>query len=166
MAVTVHNGSGIALRDVPIEITVRGAHGASLYTNAQPGLAPSLHALGLLPAHATSEWVDDQVQASGTPAGVSAEVGEGERDGEPAPDVAIEGAHVSEGKAEGTVVNHSHASLHEVVVYAIARRGAAIVAAGRAVVAQAEPGAAEHFQAFLIGSPSGAQLEVNVGGAA
>lgn len=160
-AVTLHNTSNTALRDVPIEIAVKDAHGATLYTNATPGLATALVSVPLLAAHATSTWVDDQVQVSGTPASVSAKVGEGERVTAAIPRIAIVGAHLSEGTAEGSVVDHSSVAQHELVVYAVARRAGAIVAAGRALVPQAEAGATERFQAFLIGSSQGAQLEVS-----
>lgn len=160
-AVTLHNSSASALRNVPIEITVRDAHGATLYTNATPGLAAALASVPLLGAHATATWVDDQVEASSTPAGISARVGEGEHVPGPIPHIAIVGAHLAEGAAEGSVVNHSSVGQRELVVYAIARRGGTIVAAGRAVVPQDEAGATEHFQAFLIGNPQGAQLEVS-----
>ena len=165
-AVTLQNTSATTLRDVPIEITVKDAHGATLYTNATSGLAAALVSVPLLVAHATSTWVDDQVQVSGTPASVSAKVGEGERVTEAVPHIAIVGAHLTEGRAEGSVVNHSAVGQHELVVYAIARRGGAIVAAGRAIVPQAEAGASEHFQAFLIGDSRGARLEVSAAGAA
>ncbi len=160
-AVTLHNRSSSALRNVPIEITVKDAHGATLYTNATPGLAAALASVPLLAAHATTTWVNDQVQLASTPASVSAKVGEGERVAGPVPQLAVVGAHLAEGAAEGNVVNHSSVGQHEVVVYAIARRGGAIVAAGRALVPQIEVGATEHFQAFLIGNSQGAQLEVS-----
>jgi hypothetical protein len=160
-AVTLQNTSASTLRDVPIRIAVKDAAGRTVYSNAVPGLATALVSVPLLAAHATSTWVDDQVQAFATPASVTAEVGEGERVREAIPAIAIVGAHLSEGEAEGSVVNHSNVGQRELVVYAIARRGGAVVAAGRAVVPQAEAGATEHFQAFLIGDPSGARLEVS-----
>lgn len=160
-AVTLHNTSNTTLRDVPIEIAVKDARGATLYTNAAAGLAAGLASVPLLGAHATSTWVDDQVQVSATPASVSAKVGEGERVAGAIPRIVIAGAHLSEGTAEGSVVNHSLVGQRELVVYAIARRAGAIVAAGRAVVPQDEAGQTEHFQAFFIGSSQGAQLEVS-----
>ncbi|MGP0101072.1 MAG: hypothetical protein ACLPUT_05545 [Solirubrobacteraceae bacterium] len=159
--VTLHNSSATALRDVPIEITVKNARGTTLYTNTTAGLAAALASVPLLGAHATSTWVDDQVQVSATPASVSAKVGEGERVAGATPRIAIVGARLAEGTAEGSVVNHSTVGQRELVVYAIARRAGKIVAAGRAVVPQAEAGATEQFQAFLIGSSQGAQLEVS-----
>jgi len=159
--VTLHNSSATTLRELPIALTVYGAGGAKLYRNDTAGLAPTLAAAPLVGAHAGAVWVDDQVQVSATPSSAHAEVGEGERVTGAIPAIAIHGARLSEGVAEGSVVNHSRVGQHELVVYALARRGARIVAAGRAVVPQLEAGASQRFQAFLIGRPQGARLEVS-----
>jgi hypothetical protein len=159
--VTLHNLSATSLRALPIQITVKDAAGASLYTNAIPGLATSLASVALVPAHATTTWIDDQVQASGAPSGVVAKVGEGQQVTGAIPQIAVEGAHLSEGGVEGTVVNRSRVAQRELVLDVLVRRGGAIVAAGRAVVSQAEPNGSTRFQAFLIGSPRGGRLEVS-----
>jgi len=52
------------------------------------------------------------------------------------------------------------------VLYAIARRGGTIIAAGGSIVGQAEARTGTHFEAPLIGDPNGAQLEVSVAGTA
>jgi hypothetical protein len=162
--VVVHNSSSSAIRDAPIRITVADDKGKTLYTNALPGLAGPLVTVPLVPAHGTSTWVNDQVQSARVPARVSAELGEGERTAEPPPRLAVLGAHLGEGGVEGSLVNHGSATEHEVVLYALARRGGAIVAAGSAIVPQAEPSVPAHFQAFLVGDARGARLEVDVGG--
>jgi hypothetical protein len=159
--VSVRNNSSTSLREVPIRITVRNARGASMYTNATPGLSPTLLSIALLPAHDAMTWIDDQVRGSGAPASVSAEVGEGIPAGGAIPRLNVQGAHLSETQAEGNVVNHSSVPQPEVVVDAIARRGGRIVAAGRAVLAQAAAGASTPFQVFFVGDPTGAQLEVD-----
>ena len=164
--VTLHNLSATALRDVPIEITVRDASGAAIYTNNAPGLATALVAVPLLQAHATTSWIDDQVQAAGAPASVSAKIGEGEPVTVAIPQLGIDGARLVEDptsgpEAEGSVVNRSALSQRELVIYAIARRAGKIVAAGRAVVPQAGAGTSTHFQVFFIGNPQGARLEVS-----
>ena len=166
VAVVLHNTSGSALRKLPIRVTVKGAGGATVYTNETTGLSPTLVSVPLLRAHATSTWIDDQVQTSATPSSVSAEVGEGERITGAPPELTIAGARLAAGTTEGSVTNNSQESQHELVVDAVARRGGTIVAAGRAVIPQVEAGATEHFQAFLIGDSAGATLEVSVGGAA
>jgi hypothetical protein len=161
---TLRNTSSSTLRDVPIQITVKDAAGASVYTNATPGLSPSLVSVSLLPAHGALTWIDDQVQGTGTPASVSAKVGQASPASGAVPTLTVQGAHLAEGSAsgaEGAVVNDSGVSQQELIVYAVARRAGRIVAAGRAVLAQAPSGASTPFQIFLVGDPRGATLEVS-----
>jgi hypothetical protein len=158
--ITLKNTSGTTLRAVPIEITVANAHGASLYTNGTPGMAATLVAAALLPAHGSLTWIDDQVQASGVPASVTARLGEGTPAAGAIPQLDIEGAHLSEGAVEGNVFNRSRVSQQELVVYAVAQRAGKIVAAGRAVLAVAPAGATTHFELFLVGNAQGARLQV------
>lgn len=165
-AITLHNDSASALRDLPIAIAVKSRAGETVYTNTTPGLAATLVSLPFLGAHATITWVQDQVATSSPPASVTATVGAGERVSEPPPRLEVTGVRLNEGEVEGSLVNHTQTSEHEIVLYALARRGGAIVAAGSAIVARAEAGTSAHFQTFLIGNAQGAQLEVSVGGAA
>jgi hypothetical protein len=160
--ITLRNLSPAALRDLPIEITVRDARGASVYTNAVPGLSPTLAAVALIPAHAQLTWIDDQVQSTGgAPASVTAKVGEGAPAGGAVPQLRLEGTHLSEAQAEGNLVNHSAVAQQELIVDGVARRAGRIVAAGRAVLASAPAGASTPFQIFFVGDPSGARLEVS-----
>jgi hypothetical protein len=159
--VTLRNVSGTALRDVPIEITVRNTHGASVYTNAVPGLSATLASVALIPAHAVQTWVDDQVQATGTPASVTAKVGEGTPVAGAIPRLTVEGTHLAEGQAEGNLVNRSAVDQQELVIDAVARRAGTVVAAGRAVLASASAGSSTPFQIFFVGNPAGAQLELS-----
>jgi hypothetical protein len=158
--VSLRNISSTPLRDVPIQITVRNAHGASVYTNDVPGLSPTLASVALIPGHGVETWIDDQVQATGTPASVSAKVGEGTPASGTIPSLSVIGAHLSEAQAEGNVVNHSAVAQQELVVDAVARRAGRIVAAGRAVLASAPAGSSTPFQIFFVGDPGGAQLQV------
>jgi hypothetical protein len=163
VVLTLNNHSSTSLRDVPIQITVRDARGAPLYRNNVPGTATSLISAPLLHAHSGTAWIDDQIQATRTPASVSAQIGEGEPVSTTIPTLSVEQAHLAEGSAvEGEVVNHSATAQHELVVDALARRDGKIVAAGRAVLSQAAGGeAATHFQLYLIGNPTGARLELS-----
>jgi hypothetical protein len=167
VVLTLRNTSSNSLRNVPIEITVSDAHGATIYTNAAAGLSPTLVSAPLLRAHSTAVWIDDQISATGAPASVRAKIGEGTPTAGAIPALSIEGAHLSEasangGAVEGSLVNHSNVPQADLVVDAIARKGGRIVAAGRAVLSQAAGGGATtHFQLYLIGSPSGAQLELS-----
>lgn len=159
--VSIRNTSAHALRNVPLEIAVKDAHGTIVYTNTAPGLVGTLVTIPLLPAHTTSTWIDDQVQPSAAATAVGAKVGEGQRTGGAIPRLTVTGAQVHEGEIEASVVNHSASEQLEAVVYLLGRRNGRIVAAGRAVVAQIPSGGSTPFQLFPIGTPQGAQLELH-----
>ncbi len=166
VVVTLRNTSSTPLRDAPIEITVKGAGGRVAYQNSTAGLAPALTSVALLQPGAQTVWIDDQVQTTGTPKEVSARVGQAPSAPGPAPQLTVEGVHSFEEPgsgegAEGTVTNHSTVTQQELVVYAVARRGERVVAAGRAVLPELTAGQSAPFQAFLIGSPKGAKLEAS-----
>jgi hypothetical protein len=165
VVVTLRNTSSQALHDAPIEITVKGA-GGTAYQNSTPGLSPSLTAVALLQPGAQTVWIDDQVQVAGTPQAVNARVGEAQSASGQVPQLSVEGVHGFEEPgsgegAEGTVTNHSTVTQQELVVYALARRGGRLVAAGRAVLPELAAGQSAPFQAYLIGSPKGATLEAS-----
>ncbi len=161
--VTVRNLTSSTLDKVPILIDVTGSAGSSLYTNNQPGVSSTLTSIPSIPGGGSVDWVDDQVQAAGTPVGVTAKLGEGEgAGGSPPLHVA---AHLSEqnangGTVEGTVTNSSASADQEVLVYATARRGGKVTSAGRAELTEVPAHGSSHFQLFLIGDPSGASLQL------
>lgn len=162
-AVTLRNTSAKTLASVPVAITVKDANGKSLYTNAAPGLTHSLTSVALLAPHGELTWVDDQVEASGTPASVSAEVGEAPPVASRVPQIVVQGAHqfddpTSGVGAEGTIVNRSTVAQRELVVYATVTRSGQVVAAGRAVLPSLAAGASSRFQVFFIGDPHGGKL--------
>ena len=163
-AVSVRNLSAHALVSIPIAITVRGAHGQTLYQNDAAGLEAALTQVPSIPPNGTVTWVDDQVPSAGEPASVSALIGEAPAASGPEPQVEVQGAHVAEpstGEVSGTVHNASAVAQRQLVVYVIARHTGTIVAAGRAVLAEVAAGAAVGFHAFLIGSAAGAQIEAS-----
>jgi hypothetical protein len=164
--VTLRNVSRHALRDAPIAITVRDAHHGELFKNDAPGLETALTSVALLPAGAATTWVDDQVQASGTPASVTALVGEAPRAPSAIPRLRIAGVHTIEDPASGpgaagTVDNESTVAQHGLAVYALARRGGRIVAAGRAVLPEVPAHGTGAFEVFFVGDPKGAQLQIS-----
>lgn len=163
--IALHNTSAHALRAVPIAITVKDAHGTVLFQNDSAGLEPALTSLGSLPAHGQAIWIDDQILASGTPASVSAIVGEAPSVSGAMPRIEVQGVHTSEEGgtqgAAGTVHNGSSVTQQNLVVYVLARRAGQVVAAGRAVLPEVGAGASLPFQAFLQGDPSGARLKAS-----
>jgi hypothetical protein len=166
VVVTLRNISSKPLRNASIAIKVTGAGGAAVYQNNAPGLDPTLTSVPLLEPGAQTVWVDDQVEASGTPTGVSARVGQAPAALGPIPQVSVQGVHTVEEPgsgltAEGMVVNHSTVSQQKLVVYSVGRRGGRVVAAGRAVLPEVPAGQSAPFQVFFIGSPKGATLQVS-----
>ena len=163
-AITVRSSSSHTLSSVPIAITVKGPHGQTLYQNNAPGLEAGLTQISSIPAHGSVTWVDDQVPSSGAPASVSAQIGQASVASGPEPRIEVAGTHLAEastGEAAGTVRNRSSVSQQHLIVYVTARRGGAIVAAGRAILAEVAPGASVPFQAFLVGAAGGAQLQAS-----
>jgi hypothetical protein len=163
--VTLRNPSARALRHVPIAISLKDAHGASVYSNSTPGLATTLTSLALLPAHGEVTWIDDQITTL-TAKSASARIGEGETVNGTPPQLLVQGTHLAEDPnggtdAEGTVTNASHTEQRELVLYAVARRAGRLVAAGRAVLTSLPAGSSAPFQIFFIGDPKGAQLQLS-----
>jgi len=167
-AVQLTDTGALPQSDVPVLIDVRDAHGRSLYRNDIQGLEPSLQAMPLLPAHQSSWWVDDQVLAAGTPRSVLVRVGAARGGAARSPaavqvSVAEVGNSVAGPYLEGDAVNRSGVAQHNLPVFAVALRGARVVAAGRALVPSLPPGAhPTSFRIYLVGSPAGAHIELTV----
>jgi hypothetical protein len=168
VVVRLRNDSGEDLVGVPIAIDVLDAKGKSVYRNDIPGIEPALAAVPFIPAHGETEWVHDQILATGKPARVEVRVGEG---GEPfsgeqpkisVSDPKIEGDPFSGVLAGGNVKNESGEDLDRLLLYAVATKGDEIVAAGRGAI---EPFKAKPkpvpYNIYFIGDPSGAEVKVS-----
>ncbi|HET8862685.1 MAG TPA: hypothetical protein VFM94_05485 [Solirubrobacterales bacterium] len=172
------NGSAVVVRlrsksnedlvGVPIAIDVLDAKGKSVYRNDIPGIEPALAAVPFIPAGGETEWVHDQILATGKPAKVEVKVGEG---GEPfsgeqpkvsVSDPKIEGDPYSGLLAGGNVENESGEDLERLLLYAVASKGGKIVAAGRGAI---EPFKAKPkpipYNIYFIGDPKGAAVKVS-----
>ncbi len=164
--ITVHNSSAHALRAVPIAITVKDRAGTTVYQNNLAGLEAALVSIPSLAPHAELAWVDDQIPAGGEPVSVSARLGEVPASAGALPEIAVAGLHLGESAsnglgASGTVSNHSGVAQHKLVVFAVARRGASVVAAGRAILPEVPARASMPFEVFFIGEPRGARLQAS-----
>jgi hypothetical protein len=164
--VILRNESARPLREAPIAIRVSDAKGAVLYQNDSPGLDSTLVSVPVLKPHAETVWIDDQIQAAGVPAAVSARIGEAPAATGPLPAMSVNGVHTFEDPSngvgvEGTVSNSSKIAQQKLVVYVVGRRGGRIVAAGRAVLAEVGAGRKTAFQVFCVGNPQGAKLEAS-----
>jgi hypothetical protein len=162
---SLHNSSAQAIREVPISISLKDAHGATVYSNGTPGLAKTLTSLALLPAHGDGIWIDDQIPGTSAKT-LATKVGEGRPASGALPKLEVSEAQLTKDPSgaatvEGTLKNPSSTAQSELVVYALARKGSQVVAAGRAVLASLAPGASAPFQAFFVGAPAGSRLQLS-----
>lgn len=161
----LRNRSREPLASVPIAIDVRSAAGRSVFKNDAPGLEPSLVTAPLVAAGTTTLWVNDQVVATAAPTSVVAKVGQAKPAPGDVPRLEIERLKLESDPvdgilASGKVRNASAVAQRKLVIFAVARKGGRIVAAGRAGIERLRPGKRAGFAIFFIGNPTGAKLEV------
>jgi hypothetical protein len=167
VVVRLRNRSNEDLVGVPIAIDVLDAKGKSVYRNDIPGIEPALAAVPFIPAGGETEWVHDQILATGKPAKVKVVVGEGGQpfDGElPKTSVSapkIEGDPFSGILAGGNVTNESGEDLDRLLLYAVARKDGKIVAAGRGAIEPFKDKPKPFpYNVYFIGDPRGAAVTV------
>ena len=166
IVVELRNESNRTLLNMPILIDLRDAKGKSVYRNDLPGLDAALTHVPLIGPGETFDWVNDQLSPSGTPK--SAKVTVGSADGtapKELPEIEVGPAHVENNPsgvlARGKVTNKSQIDQLKLVLYAVARSGGKVVAAGRGqfknLKAGGNPG---DYNIFFIGDPRGAEVTV------
>jgi hypothetical protein len=165
--VKLRNVSSHTLWNLPIAIDVRGAHGRSVFRNDAPGLEPTLAHVPLLRPGETVSWVNDQIEAADTAHSVKATVGAGGTiAASRLPRIVLSSRGLRDDPVSGFAVvgsadNRSKVDLRKVVVFAVARRHGRVVAAGKGQIARLKAGKKVPFQAFLIGDPRGAGIELS-----
>jgi len=165
--IELRNTSKRPLVGLPLLFTVTGAGAKKLFSNDSPGASPDLTTVPSLAPGDTLSWVNNAI--IGIPGGtaVDARVGEPKAAAGAAPPqlevsgVKLETDPVDGVTAVGRVVNPSKVPQERLVIFATARRGSKIVAAGRAVVPVVKPGPrGAEFTVFFVGDPTGAKLTV------
>jgi hypothetical protein len=166
--VQVKNDGTQNLRDVPVLLDVKDKKGRSVFKNNIPGLEQGLVAIPLIKAGQTLDWVNDQVLATGVPASADAKVGLSSETFDPnslpkldvgAPKLITD--PVSGIEAEGQVVNNSGAEQRNLLLYAVARKGDQVVAAGRGLIGRLKNSTKPvDYHIFFIGDPKGAQVQI------
>jgi hypothetical protein len=168
--VVLHNTSARPIAALPLLFTVTGAGGRRLFSNDLPGASADLTTVGSLPAGDTLTWVDDGIVGVAGGRGIDARVGvppaPALAHAPPPPVMRLAGVHLDRDPVDGVtavgrVVNPASVPQERLVVFATARRGGRIVAAGRAVVPLVKPGGAgARFTVFFVGDPTGAKLRL------
>jgi hypothetical protein len=163
VVVELRNRSRRALARVPVAIDVRNGK-RSVFRNDDPGLEPALVGVSVLKPGQDLLWVNDQVLATGKGKRVKATIGfQRGRAPKRLPKLVVgppklEVDPTSGVLAVGKVRNESKIAQRNLVVYAVARKGKRIVAAGRAGVQRLKPQGDATYQIFFIGDPRGARL--------
>jgi hypothetical protein len=169
VVVSLKNDGSAALKDVPIAIDVLGANHKKVFTNTTPGLQKALQTVPLLPPGKPVEWVNDQVFPSAKPKSVKVTVGSSTKAATTDPSAVtvskptIANDPVSGIEANGTITNNTGTEQDALLLFAVARKGGKIVAAGRGGVKKVRPKGEKpaHFHVFFIGDPRGADVTVN-----
>ena len=165
VVVRMRNTGRQTLAQVPISIDVRGRARRSLFRNDQPGLEPTLAHVPLIRPGEEFAWVNDQVAAAQTARTVKAKVGNAKavRGGVPAVSVTrprLEQDPVSGMAAVGFAANRSKVEQRKLVIFAVARKGGRVVAAGRAQINRMKPRKRTRYTIFFIGNPRGARISL------
>ena len=162
--VRIRNTGKSALAQVPVSIDVRGA-GRSLFRNDDAGLEPTLVRVPLLRPGEEFEWVNDQIAVAQKPGAVKAKVGEAKSVRSDIPEVTVtrprlEQDPVSGVAAVGFAANRSKVEQRKLVIFAVARKGGRVVAAGRAQINRVKPRKRTRYTIFFIGNPRGARISL------
>ena len=166
IVVELRNESSQPQVNLPILVDVKDAKGKSVYRNDLPGLDPSLTHVPVLEPGETFDWVNDQLSPTGTPKSAKVTVG-ASKDKAPAklPEIEVGNASLEDNPsgilARGNVTNKSQIDQLKLVVYAVARSGGKVVAAGRGQFKNLKAGGAPgHYNIFFIGDPRGGDVSV------
>jgi len=159
---------GGAQAAVPVSLTVKGAGGATAYTNGLAGIQPSLQQIALVMPGRDVWWVDDQVSGATGAGSIHVRLGAG-RLVRRVPDVTASAVHMtgdSSGRyLTGTLINRSGVAQADLPLFAVALRGGRVVAAGRAIIGRlaATPSPVRNaFSLYFVGAPGDAQIDVTV----
>ena len=165
IVVPLTNESDKTMLGVPILIDVRDAKGTTVYKNDTAGIDYALNHVALIKPHETFYWVNDQLTGQGKR--VKVKVGDPEAKppagalpaytvSDPRPGHDFSGAKVS-----GTVKIDSKTDQSHLILFAVARQGNRIVAAGRGQIKKLKHAAKPApYVIYFIGDPTGADVTI------
>jgi hypothetical protein len=150
----------------PIDVKLLDAGGNVVAETNTEGADPAIVHVPFVPPGGKSFYVNDLLSPTATPVSATVTLGGKPIAIPPGPDqlktTAKSFVDPDYGPSfEGTVTNDTSVRQEQVIVQAIARKGADIVAAGTSIVKGLEPGASQEFQGLFIGDPRGAVLTVS-----
>jgi hypothetical protein len=165
VVVELKNESNQMLVNVPILVDVRDAKRKTVYKNDTAGLDFALNHVAVIKPGETFFWVNDQVQGQGRSAKVEVGQPEAKPPSGPLPEIAVSppraGRDFSGAKVSGTVTDKSKIDQDHLILFAVARSGGHIVAAGRGQIKALKVGAQPaNYTIYFIGDPAGADVTI------
>jgi hypothetical protein len=163
IVVPLTNESDKMLVSVPILVEIKNGK-QTVYKNDTAGLDYALNHVALIKPHETFYWINDQIEE-----GKTAKVKVGEPEGKPPagqlPQFAVSdpkfGHDFSGVKVTGTVTDQSKIDQSHLILFAVARQGGRIVAAGRGQIKKLKHGSKPApYVVYFIGNPTGADVEI------
>ena len=167
VAVELQNTGKQTLVGVPILAIVKDAEGKTVFKNAAYGSEYALNHVPLMRPGETVTWVNDQILASGTPKSARVTVGRPDStDPSQVPEIAVSPPRLQSDSSglvvRGTMTNKSQIDQRKLTLFAVARQGGEIVAAGRGGYKnlRADSPKPGNYNIFFIGDPRGGEITV------
>lgn len=167
VAVVMKNKGNEGLAEAPIQVDVKDAKGRSVFKNDLAGTETNLVQVPVVKPKSEVFWVHDQViPMGGEPKSVGVTVGEAKTLPADLPELVVSPPELNRDPSSGlevtgTVTNKSDIEQTNLALYAIARKGGKIVAAGRGMVPKLKAdGSPATYHIFFIGNPAGADVSV------
>jgi len=164
IVVPVTNETDKPMVSIPILVEIKNGK-QTLYKNDTAGIDYALNHIAVIKPHETFYWVNDQLTGQGKTAKV--QVGDPE---EKPPSGAVPSYTVSDPrfghdfsgvKVSGTVKTDSKIDQSHLILFAVARQGNQIVAAGRGQIKKLKHGAKPSpYVVYFIGDPTGADVTI------
>ena len=163
IVVPLTNDSNQTMVSVPILIDVKDRK-RTVYRNDTAGLDYALNHVALIKPHETFYWVNDQI-AQGKTAKVIVGQPEGKPPKGPLPPFTVSdprfGHDFSGVKVTGTVRDESKTDQDHLILFAVARQGGRIVAAGRGQIKKLKHAAKPApYVIYFIGDPTGSDVTI------
>ncbi len=164
IVVPLTNETDKLMVSLPILVEVKSGK-QIVYANDTAGLDYALNHVALIKPHETLYWVNDQVTAEGNTAKVEVGQPEVKPPSGPLPQYSVSdprfGHDFSGVKVSGVVKTESKLDQSHLILFAVARRGGRIVAAGRGQIkklkAEAKPAP---YVIYFIGDPTGSDVTI------
>ena len=167
VAVTVRNDTARPLSDLPVSVGVRTRAGRMIYLNREPGLPYFQTHIGAIAAHGSATWVftatRDFARGASTPFAAVGFPTVTDQTGVRTlptitPSLAAKDSPPTGGRISVTVADDSSVPQSGLAVYAVARSGGRLLAAGQTTVSQIDSQTRRTITIMLVGNPGAAAI--------